>query len=146
MKNYDIPFDKEACVAAIEKITGYTAKNTVDGFDRVVVTGDETNVIDELFSQSLEGLVSKLKDYTPQLGVEKVTIINSNDFNDTVIPTITDSLNNLLINDTSARWFFVAREAPDSERYNQQASMNFVDIQNLLLRKRRPIQNEEFDY
>jgi hypothetical protein len=143
MQSYIIPYDKEAVVSAVQKITGYTAKNTPEGFDRIAATGDEQTLTDELFDESLKGLASGLTEYSPTIDRENgtVSIRNSSNFNRSVIPAISGCVNNMLTNDIVSKWFFISREASDAEKYNSQAVGNFNDIIPLLQQRNRPQRN-----
>jgi hypothetical protein len=143
MQSYIIPYDKEAVVSAVQKITGYTGKNTPEGFDRIAATSDEQRLTDELFDESLKSLVSRLTEYSPVTDKENgtISIRNSSNFNQAVIPAISGSVNNMLTNDMASKWFFISREVADAGKYNSQAAGDFNDIIPLLQQRNRPERN-----
>lgn len=144
MKNYTIPYSRDVVIPAVEQITGYTGKYTPDGFDRIAATNDEMNILEVLLDESLDELARKFPaDYLAVLDEKShsITISNSSNFTDQVIPTITAVLNDILTNDVAARWFHIAREEADAKVYSERAAACFLSVPMMLLQRKRPLKN-----
>ena len=97
----------------ISKITGFIGKNVENGLDRIAVTEDERNIIDDLIRSSIifdraasEALQSEMETY--------------------------------IINQSCCNWFHIAREENDAGKYSEYAKNNILNINLLLSRRTRP--------
>ena len=140
MQNYMIPYNKDAIVQAVQKITGHTARHVPEGFDRIAATDDERTLTDILFDATLNVIVSSLTDYSAVADRDNgvIMIRNSSGFNTSVLPAVCGSVTDALINGTASKWFFISRELADAEKYSLQAASDFSAILPLLLQRKRP--------
>lgn len=59
---------------SISKITGFIGKNVENGLDRIVVTEDEKNIIDDLIRCSIISMTAFVSAYHPALNDDGITI------------------------------------------------------------------------
>ena len=58
----------------ISKITGFIGKNVENGLDRIAVTEDERNIIDDLIRSSIISMTAFVSAYHPVLNDNGITI------------------------------------------------------------------------
>lgn len=134
-----ISIDKTKIVSSIQKITGYTGRNTTGGIDRISVTEDENNLIQELINRSFTSLVAIISNYKPAISQERVMIIVPSHFDTGADASLKEEFENYIVNNTCAEWFMIAREMNDIERYQSYKNSNIININNLLSRRVKPI-------
>ena len=68
---------------SISKITGFIGKNVENGLDRIVVTEDEKNIIDDLIRSSIISMTAFVSAYHPALNDNGITIETPSNFDRT---------------------------------------------------------------
>jgi len=64
----------------ISKITGFIGKNVENGLDRIAVTEDERNIIDDLIRSSIISMTAFVSAYHPVLNDNGITIETPSNF------------------------------------------------------------------
>ena len=64
----------------ISKITGFIGKNVENGLDRIAVTEDERNIIDDLIRSSIISMTAFVSAYHPALNDNGITIETPSNF------------------------------------------------------------------
>ena len=122
-----ININKASVFESISKITGFIGKNTENGLDRIAVTEDERNIIDDLVSM-----------YHPALKDDGITIETPPNFDKTASEALQSEMEMYIINQACCNWFFIAKEEKDAEKYSEYAKNNILNINLLLSRRTRP--------
>ena len=135
---YSITINKQSVLQSIKEITGYTGKSSAEGVDKVMVTDDESNIIDSLFDKSITDFLSKLSRFTPVYSETVLKIDLPKTFDQKVIPLLSKGVGDLLVNDVCASWFFIARMEEDTKMYSEMANNSFVNVMRLLCSRMKP--------
>ena len=108
---------------SISKITGFIGKNVENGLDRIVVTEDEKNIIDDLIRCSI---------------ISMTAFVSAYHFDRTASEALQSEMETYIINQSCCNWFHIAREENDAEKYSEYAKNNILNINLLLSRRTRP--------
>lgn len=133
-----ININKASVFESISKITGFIGKNTENGLDRIAVTEDERNIIDDLISSSIISMTAFVSMYHPVLKDDGITIETPPNFDKTASEALQSEMETYIINQSCCNWFHVAREEKDAEKYSEYAKNNILNINLLLSRRTRP--------
>lgn len=135
---YSIAINKQAVLESIKEITGYTGKNINEGIDRVMVTDDESNIIDSLLDKSITDFLSKISRYTPVYSETVFKIDLPKTFDQKVIPLLSKGVGDLIVNDVCSSWFFIARMEEDAKKYSELTNNCFLNVMRLLCTRVKP--------
>lgn len=138
MKTISLSISKSSVESALKNISGYTGRATSGGIDRLSATSDESKLTDDLFSRSISALIPVFNSYLPTYTDSSITINVPANFDDTSKEGIEKEVNSFLINNATAEWFFIARNADDTAEYQKRATVNYNNINNLLNRRIKP--------
>ena len=133
-----ININKASVFESISKITGFIGKNTENGLDRIAVTEDERNIIDDLISSSIISMTAFVSMYHPALKDDGITIETPPNFDKTASEALQSEMEMYIINQSCFNWFFIANEEKDAEKYSEYAKNNILNINLLLSRRTRP--------
>ena len=109
----------------ISKITGFIGKNVENGLDRIAVTEDERNIIDDLIRSSI-------------ISMTGITIETPSNFDRAASEALQSEMETYIINQSCCNWFHIAREENDAGKYSEYAKNNILNINLLLSRRTRP--------
>ena len=133
-----ININKASVFESISKITGFIGKNTENGLDRIAVTEDERNIIDDLISSSIRSMTAFVSMDHPALKDDGITIETPPNFDKTASKALQSEMEMYIINQACYNWFFIAKEEKDAEKYSEYAKNNILNINLLLSRRTRP--------
>ena len=117
----------------ISKITGFIGKNVENGLDRIAVTEDERNIIDDLIS-----MTAFVSAFHPVLNDNGITIETPSNFDRAASEALQSEMETYIINQSCCNWFHIAREENDAGKYSEYAKNNILNINLLLSRRTRP--------
>lgn len=135
---YSIAIDKQLVLRSIKEITGYIGKNIAERVDNVMLTDDESNIIDSLFNKSITDFLSKLGRYTPVYSETAIKVDLPKTFDQKVIPLLSKGVGDLIVNDVCSSWFFITRMEEDSKMYSEMANNCFNNVMRLLCSRMKP--------
>lgn len=75
-----ININRASIFESISKITGFIGKNVENGLDRIAVTEDERNIIDDLIRSSIISMTAFVSAYHPALNDNGITIETPSNF------------------------------------------------------------------
>ena len=116
----------------ISKITGFIGKNVENRLDRIAVTEDERNIIDDLIRSSIISMTAFVSAYHPVLNDNGITIDRA------ASEALQSEMETYIINQSCYNWFHIAREENDAGKYSEYAKNNILNINLLLSRRTRP--------
>ena len=122
----------------ISKITGFIGKNVENGLDRIAVTEDEKNIIDDLIRSSIISMTAFVSAYHPVLNDNGITIETPSNFDRAASEALQSEMETYIINQSCYNWFHIAREENDAGKYSEYAKNNILNINLLLSRRTRP--------
>ena len=117
----------------ISKITGFIGKNVENGLDRIAVTEDERNIIDDLIRSSIISMTAFVSAYD-----NGITIETPSNFDRAASEALQSEMETYIINQSCCNWFHIAREENDAGKYSEYAKNNILNINLLLSRRTRP--------
>lgn len=98
----------------ISKITGFIGKNVENGLDRIAVTEDERNIIDDLIRSSIISMTAFVSAYHPVLNDNGITIETPSNFDRAASEALQSEMETYIINQSCCNWFHIAREENDA--------------------------------
>lgn len=135
---YSIAINKQFVLQSIKEITGYTGKSSGEGVDRVMVTDDESHIIESLFDKSITDFLSKLSGHTPVYSEAVFKVDLPKTFDQKVIPLLSKGVGDLIVNDVCSSWFFIARMEEDAKKYAEMANNSFFNVMRLFCSRVKP--------
>ena len=82
----------------ISKITGFIGKNVENGLDRIAVTEDERNIIDDLIRSSIISMTAFVSAYHPVLNDNGITIETPSNFDRATSEALQSEMETYIIN------------------------------------------------
>ena len=82
----------------ISKITGFIGKNVENGLDRIAVTEDERNIIDDLIRSSIISMTAFVSAYHPVLNDNGITIETPSNFDRAASEALQSEMETYIIN------------------------------------------------
>lgn len=127
-----IPINKPSIRSAIEMVTGYIGKNVGQRVDNIMATDDEAALVDQLINASVSSFVSSKRKYSPVYTNEAVTLTMPDNFDVSIKQSVSDAVEQYIINRSLSEWFAIARLPEDAARYMATASEYLADASSLL--------------
>ena len=91
----------------ISKITGFIGKNVENGLDRIAVTEDERNIIDDLIRSSIISMTAFVSAYHPALNDNGITIETPSNFDRAASEALQSEMETYIINQSCCNWFHI---------------------------------------
>ena len=86
----------------ISKITGFIGKNVENGLDRIAVTEDERNIIDDLIRSSIISMTAFVSAYHPVLNDNGITIETPSNFDRAASEALQSEMETYIINQSGS--------------------------------------------
>ena len=87
----------------ISKITGFIGKNVENGLDRIAVTEDERNIIDDLIRSSIISMTAFVSAYHPVLNDNGITIETPSNFDRAASEALQSEMETYIINQSQEK-------------------------------------------
>lgn len=93
-----ININRASIFESISKITGFIGKNVENGLDRIAVTEDERNIIDDLIRSSIISMTAFVSAYHPALNDNGITIETPSNFDRAASEALQSEMETYIIN------------------------------------------------
>lgn len=149
MIKFKITFSKSKIIDKVSLNTAYTgAKNAKESgyYDRVATIKADRVLLESLVGQSAGLLMERLKDFitVPFLGGDEIsfTLELSGAFDESLIPSVTNDLEDVLVTATTAAWMRIA-DVTKAENWERETSAILQRGIAKLCHRRRPVRGNQ---
>ena len=127
-----ITINRETILSEIKNITARYGKNA-DNIDMLAVTDDESTSIDILYGKSINKLLGEIARFNPTYSNNVITVQEPANFNTGIVPLLTSSIRDLILNLTVSDWLLLANQDP---KQFQEAAVNNLSNVKIFLNSR----------
>lgn len=133
-----ITINKSAITDRVARQTGYAGKYTDGGIDRVAVTDDESDIVNDYLSESLTTLAASVSEYDPVITTAGISLTTPTNYDNGATAAVSAEAEAYLVNNVCALWYVTARMGDDATICANRAKDNLTNINILLSRRLKP--------
>ena len=123
-----ITINKETILSEIRNITARYGKfaNMMD----MAVTEDESSSIDVLYNKSITKIMGEIARFQPTYSNNVITVQEPANFNTGIVPLLTSSLSDLILNLVVSEWLLITKNDP--KQFQDAAANNLGNVKTYL--------------
>ena len=123
-----ITINKETILSEIRNITARYGKfaNMMD----MAVTEDESSSIDVLYNKSITKIMGEIARFQPTYSNNVITVQEPANFNTGIVPLLTSSLSDLILNLVVSDWLLITKNDP--KQFQDAAANNLGNVKTYL--------------